>query len=97
MSAKEMFEKLGYEQVETKVSIRYEKREIDKTTVFITEDLKEVKGRKLISRIEFEINQFGDKAITGAVYISPAEFKAIQQQVKELGWEWCGMSLEHYH
>lgn len=78
MTAKELFEKLGYMQSETENYIRYEndKTKYDKIVIYFKYDIKEM---ILISN-----NKRTD--INSIVDLSLEECHAIMQQMQELGW-----------
>lgn len=76
MTAKEMFEKLGYKIFENSYWIYLTK----KTTYYI-DRISFIKNKK-----EIEIERFsGNKTLTKKISVS--ELKAINQQVKELRWD----------
>jgi hypothetical protein len=78
MSAKEMFEELGYTlKYKNKYEIKYIK--LDKT---LSNILKEDYYDSAII-----INLYRKDIHKNGCYIKLNEFKAIQQQIKELGWE----------
>lgn len=83
-TAKYMFEELGYECTQfmsnKKTEIVYETKHFISDKTFITFDRLDKKFSKFTnSDSPFESSRVED--------ITLAEFKAIQQQIKELGWE----------
>ena len=76
MTAKEMFEKLGYKIFENSYWIY-----LTKETTYYIDRISFIKNKK-----EIEIERFtGNKTLTKK--ISVLELKAINQQVKELNWD----------
>lgn len=77
MSAKEMFEKLGFEQTENDDNfIEYQRDDGDQHAE-ITFSLKDKTFRAIYGRYEFGMTFH---------YVTSDELKAINKQVKELGW-----------
>lgn len=83
MTAKEMFEQLGYELIEdSKRYLRYANYE-DKERRYAGGEF--IDFEKIYQ--EFRLTRKTGKGNTHFKYGSLEEFKAIQQQIKELGWE----------
>ena len=74
MSAKEMFEQLGYEQTITQYSIKYYSEENSKYSCW----------KKIVFNLDEE-TFFADDTY-GSMNIDIQTFKVIHQQLKELGW-----------
>lgn len=83
MSAKEMFEKLGYKQEkDDKIHITYYNgnfENIQKCDKQITFDLE---SKSFIAYSPYELNDYEDCSI----FINMKELQAINKQVEELGW-----------
>ena len=82
MSAKEMFEKLGYKE---KINYTYDFIEYDKIDETHTSEIVFFKGDKTIQAYKYENWKGEDDGY--ALSITLEELQAINKQVEELGWK----------
>lgn len=91
MTAKEMFEKLGYEQIIEKEGIQYIKQddesEMQRVGMIQTKYIEFYTASKEILISTVYKHRSGTKSNSDSGILSFEEFSAVQTQIAELGWQ----------